>query len=554
MAKLCMGCMNPLPEGSETCPVCGFTVGDSNPSRCLPVTTVLQEHYIVGRAISESSDSLQYIAYDRMLKEPCMIREFFPAALCRRENDDTVTARENCAPIFEEYREQFRQTMRSLARVKDLPVIIPVYDIFEENGTVYAVTDYCQGVSLAKKLKQSGFRLPWSEARSLFMSLLTCVAQLHSANIRHFDICPDTILIGADGKPHLRGFSIPAVHQVGGSLEPQLHTGYAAPEQYDPDATLSEATEVYALAATVFRAVTGNEPPAGNNRSRKSDDLFMPADVAEELSQQVCFALFNALQVDPEQRTRTVAELRDQLSTEPNVSALRDEADDEDIEGEDDDDEEEGGNRLGTVLIVVASVLAAGLLVVLGILYLPKLLSPTPEEPSSSEASEVTLPTLTTTTTREIKAKQYAVPLLVDKNYYEIRNNDINGDMTISVKYKKYSDKENGVILSQSPEAGTNVDKGTNISIVISCGPNDDRVIPSVAGWPEEYAKLYLEALGFRVEVVDLQASDYEAGTVDSTDPDAGTVKQIGDLITLRVSRVEQTAPIDEPTDADAEN
>ena len=533
MAKICMGCMNPLPDGDETCRICGFSRNDQNPSQCLRVATVLQEHYIVGRAMSESSDSLVYIGYDRLLKEPCFVQEFYPSTLCERGENGAVVAIGGCERPFGEYREAFRTQMRSVAKVKELPTMIPVYDIFEENGTVYAVSDYCQGVTLTRKIKQAGGRLPWSEARPLFMSLMTCVAQLHKAGIRHLAICPDNILICADGKPHLRNFSIAAARRAGGDLKPELVPGFAAPEQYMMDTPVGNEADVYGLAATVFYTVTGNVPPVGNRRAKNSDDLFMAAEVAEELTQPVCLALFNALQVDPQQRTGSVAVLHDQLSTEPNVSALRDEVVEEQ-EMEESLDKKE--HKSHAVLIVFLTVLVA--LIAIGAVLLSLWLGGAGTEPQESEPSAV-LPTITAKKTTEKKEKQYAVDNLVGKSYYDVRDTDLTGDMTITVIYQQYSDKPAGTILSQDPEAGKGMPKETNINVIISCGRSDELAIPDISGWPQEYAKLYLEALGFRTETVLLQASDYERGQVDSTDPPIGTIKRIGDTITLRISDVE---------------
>ena len=64
--------------------------------------------------------------------------------------------------------------------------------------------------------------------------------------------------------------------------------------------------------------------------------------------------------------------------------------------------------------------------------------------------------------------------------------------------------------------------------------------MPDVSGWKEAHAKLYLEALGFRVDVSYLQSSKMDKGLVEDTDPVAGTKKKVGDTITLRVSNVEQ--------------
>ena len=168
-------------------------------------------------------------------------------------------------------------------------------------------------MTLTKKIKLSGGRIPWPEARGMFMSLLSSLIQLSDAGICHLAICPDNILVGSDGKARLRNFSVAAAHRSGTDLVPELKMGYAAPEQYYSDEEVGVPADVYALAATIFRTVTGTEPPAGDNRAKNSDDLFMSAEVAEELTQPVCVALFNALQVNPDNRTATVAELRDQL-------------------------------------------------------------------------------------------------------------------------------------------------------------------------------------------------------------------------------------------------
>ncbi len=287
MAKLCMGCMNPLPEGSTVCSICGFDPAtDKNPDHCLPVTASLQGHYIVGRLVSEGSDHLLYLAYDRQMREPCFIQEFYPAGVGARDTIGGVQPLPGYERAYQDYAEQFRSTMRTLARMRELPAVVPVYDIFEENGTVYAVSDYCQGMTLTKKIKLSGGRMSWAEARPLFMALLPTLSHLNDAGICHLAISPDSIVIGADGKARLRSFSIAAAHCCGNELTPDLKSGYAAPEQYD-GSPVTAAADVYGMAATIFRTVTGNEPPAGDSRAKNSDDLFMSAEVAEELTQPV---------------------------------------------------------------------------------------------------------------------------------------------------------------------------------------------------------------------------------------------------------------------------
>ena len=539
MAKLCMGCMNPLPEGNTTCSICGFDPAvDKNPEHCLPITASLQGHYIVGRLMDEAGDHLLYLAYDRQLREPCFIQEFFPAGLARRDTIGGVQPLEGCARAFEDYAAQFRGMMRSLARLRELPSIVPVYDIFEENGTVYAVSDYCQGMTLTKKTKLAGGRIPWPEARPLFMSLLSGVSTLNDAGICHLAICPDNVLIGTDGKARLRGFSIAATHRVGTELTPDLHNGYAAPEQYGSAYDVGTAADVYGLAATLFRTVTGNEPPAGNARAKNSDDLFMSAEVAEELTQPVCVALFNALQVRPENRTDSVAVLREQLSLTPTVSALVDEVEEDMVrkDAAQPKEKKKGGSLLWVFLVCLLALIVV-MFVVLGAMGLL----------GGGDGGEVTKPSNTapsfTTTTRPTVSDGITEVVKVEGlNYYDVRDVELNGGLYLEVESFKFDEeKPAGTILSQTPEAFTEAQTNSAIKVVVSCG-SETVAVPNLRGWTEEHAKLYLEALGFRVGTsVKLQSSDLEKGLVDGTDPAAGTPKRLGDVIILRVSDVAPT-------------
>ena len=531
MAKICLGCLNPLPDSNEVCRICGFSADTHNPANALPIAAELQEHYVVGRLVHEGSDGLFYLGYDKILKEPCFIQEYFPSTLCERIADGQVAPLGGCENVYADYQKEFHALMRGLARAKDLPNVIPVYDIFEENGTCYAVSDYCAGETLTKKLERAGGRIPWQDARPLFMSLMTGVEQLAGTGIHHFAICPDNILIGEDGKPHLRGFSIPAARRVGSDLQPRLATGYAAPEQYEFDGLLSEATDVYGLAATVFRTVTGNEPPAGNTRAEDSDDLFMSAEIAEELTQQVCVALFNALQVNPDDRTAKVDKFHRQLSIEPNVSALLDEDDDAPAKKP-----SKMSRQTRVVLIIFGSVLAA-LLVVLGVVLM---LLGGGDDGNTSEPP-TSLPDYVTTTTTTKPPVKYAIPNLVGKNFYEVRNEKTNGEFIIVNERQEHNEKPAGTILSQEPEAGVSVDKGATITVVISSGPDDKIQLIDLSGWTKEHAEQYLTALGLKVQIDETFISEQPYGYVESTAPAANSEVKKGDTVTLRVSCVEES-------------
>lgn len=551
MAKLCMGCMNPLSEDSTECKVCGFDIAhDRNPEHCLPITASLQGHYIVGRLMGEFPDHLLYLAYDRQMKEPCFIQEFFPATIGRRDSIGGIQPLEGCNKVFEEYADRFRTTMRILARMRELPAVVPVYDIFEENGTVYSVSDYCQGMTLTKKIKLSGGRIPWPEARSIFMSLLGSLSQLSDAGICHLAICPDNILIGGDGKARLRNFSIAAAHCSGTDLTPDLKTGYAAPEQYCTDEEVGVPADVYALAATIFRTVTGTEPPAGDNRAKNSDDLFMSAEVAEELTQPVCVALFNALQVLPEKRTANLVLLRDQLSVNPQVSALVSEAH-EDIAQDEAEEEEETqkGGRTGLIVMLIISMVL--LLAAVGVIVW-MIVSGGKDSKNGGGAMDNDGSTTTTVSDENDPPMagegEAVVGDLLGKKYDEVKDTEPNGMPLELIGFVHDSTMPEGAIVKQYPLAEDVQAVGKPIYVVVNSSAGNDETkvtIPSLIGWKEAQAKMFLEYMGFTVTIIPVDNATQDEGLVNKVYPAAGNEVDFNSEVSLHIStkKPQKTVP-----------
>ena len=557
--KLCMGCMNPLPEGRTECGICGYPVNGANPPLYLPVSTLLSDRYLVGRVLEAGGDGAVYLGFDKVLKAPIFIREFLPDTLCERSKGNALHIISGCENTYRDLFERFRNHARTLARMRDLPAMIPVYDIFEQNNTAYTISEHCAGISLETRLAQSGGRMRWDEARPLLIPLMATISSLHAAGLVHLGIYPNNLLIGNDGKLRLRGFCLPDARMTGTDLKPQLLPGYSAPEQYGFDQTCDATSDVYALAATIFRIITGNPPPDGPSRTKNAGELFVPAEVADELPEHVAVALFNALQVLPENRTKNIEQFRDQLCTAPSVTALlQDEppavvvaAEDSDTDDADPKDKKKNKKTKYYVLIVAAVFLV--LLLIAGaviLLLFPKLIGAKPSSSSSSSSSLFFTSSDTATTTKYVQQEEkFIVKDVIGKNYNDIKNDKLNGEMKLVVQGLKYSDKEpKGKILEQSPAPESFAAKGTTIQVIISAGPSQITV-PDVAGWKEEQARLYLQALGFTVEQsLPIQVSAYERGIVDKTDAKVGDKLEYGSKITMYVSDVEPTTTTEATT------
>jgi flagellar basal body-associated protein FliL len=554
--KFCMGCMNPLPDGRDVCGICGYPADGENPPLYLPVESLLSDRYLVGRVLESDGDAAVYIGYDQVLKSPILIREFLPDTLCTRGENGEIAVISGCEGTYQIYMDRFRTHARALARLRELPSLIPLYDIFDQNGTVYSIGEYCAGVSLETRLSSVGGRLSWEEARPLFMTLMSTLISMHSAGICHYGLCPSHLIIAADGRLHMRGFSMVEARSVGTDLKPRLIGGYSAPEQYSGEGEIGAWTDVYGLAATIFRTLTGNPPPDAPARVRDGGDLLVPADVAEKLPDHVAVALFNALQVNPANRTRSMKDFRDKLAEAPAISAMRDTgaevkdpapAKEKEAEKKTKPGKKKSNRGKYALLIVLCSFVM--LLLIAGVVIFTLF----PDAiglggTSSTDSSDLSAPTLTTIPTLQVPAApQYAVDDLINQNYFEIRDTTLSGNMKIKLQYQIFSDKRRGTILEQTPSPEQSADEGSTVLVVISAGP-ETVTVPDLREWKEEQAKLYLEALGLNVNITKLKTSDVKRGLVQDTSPKAGTELKVGDTISLRVSYREE-----EPDGNDAE-
>ena len=546
--RYCMGCMNPLPSGQDKCELCGYPVRGNNPPQYLPVGTVLGERYLVGRVLSVTGDAALYIGFDLTQNERIHIHEFFPDTLCARGAEHQVQVIDGKGELFARYLDEYRAFTRTIARMRDLPAISPMYDIFEANATVYTVTELTEGVSLETYLAQNGGRLSWDEARPMFMGLITTLSALHNAGILHLAISPTNLLVGYDKKLHLRGLCLPAVRNVGSDLKPHLVNGYAAPEQYIAQQECTVATDVYGFAATLFRTLTGQAIEPATYRMKQSSDLYVTADMAEEIPKHVLAALVAALQIAPTQRVTDMETMRDHLAATASVEALRIEEEIEEIEEEEDEDRP----SRKPMWLIAGGVFLIGLIATFFILLalFPNMFTDSEGNPFFGNKPHMDNKTTTDNPTSTVT---YEVEDLVGKSYYELREKNLKGYVKLKVVAQQYDDAARGTVLEQSPAPGTRVEKEAVIEIVISVGPEEIK-LPSLAGWDQSMAVSYLEALGFRVQTMKVVESMYERGKVDSLEPSAGEYAKIGDVVILKISDADPTIqyPSYGPSDDDS--
>lgn len=536
--SLCMGCMSPLNEGDAKCAHCGYPVGGVNPPEYMRVRTVLGGRYLVGRVLEVSGDSAVYMGLDRQDDTPVTVREFFPTTLALRGDNGLLQVLPEKEAAFAAYKQKFLSCARAVARLRDVLAVVPYFDIFEENGTAYSISEYCKGVSLERYVRAKG-PLSYEQVRHMFLPLLSAVSVIHTAGVLHLGICPKNVLVDDEGHLRIKNFCIPDTHTVNTACEPTLISGYAAPEQYEGGATITAAADVYGLAATMCFALTGQTPAAAPQRTKKGDELLMPAEVVDALPAHVQESLYRAMRVNPEYRTKTARQLLDELTATSAVAALIDEEE----QTMEQPRKKKARNYLW--LIFVGVVLALAIVAVFALHGLG-FISFGGETAATTTTTQGELVMNTTTeapiVTKATGSATVSVENLAGRVFADIADTELSGKMSVSLAGFVYDDAPRGTIVSQTPAAGDQAERGTVIAVVVSAGPAK-QTMPDLNGWSEEHARLYLEALGFRIgETMLLQVSELDKGTVDHTMPAAGADVTAGEVITLFVSNVEQAA------------
>lgn len=283
----------------------------------LPLSMRLGEFEITGY-VGEGGFSIVYLAWDHSLDRRVALKEYMPSSLASRTGATRVI------PRSERYRETFDAGLRSfinegkLLAQFDHPSLVKVYRFWEAHGTAYMVMPYYEGATLKDTVRS--LAQPPDEAwlRKLLEPLTAALLVIHEAQCYHRDIAPDNVmLLAGSGRPLLLDFG--AARRVIGdrtqALTVILKPGYAPVEQYaeDPGMTQGAWTDVYALGAVIYWAVTGNTPPTSVSRLLKDTYVPLTQCAAGRYELRFLAAVDRALQVLPDNRTRSISLLRDDL-------------------------------------------------------------------------------------------------------------------------------------------------------------------------------------------------------------------------------------------------
>ena len=287
----------------------------------LPVgSTLMQGKYRIVAVLGQGGFGITYKGEHTMLGTTVAIKEFFMKGACERDENSThVTTSQSNSELASRFRTKFLKEAKTLAALKH-PNIIRVFDVFEDNGTAYYVMDYIEGNSLSDIVEGKG-RLSEPLALKYIRQVANALNYLHQKKLLHLDVKPANILLDKNtGNAILIDFGVSKQYDQDGqqtsTTPPAISKGYSPVEQYAQGSnvkTFSPATDIYSLAATLYKLVTGNTPPESNLLLNEDEQLPpYPSNVSEVTRN----AIAECLQTR-KKRPQSISEFLQLLDSEP---------------------------------------------------------------------------------------------------------------------------------------------------------------------------------------------------------------------------------------------
>lgn len=454
------------------------------------------------------------------------------------------------------------------------PNIVSIYDVAFDRDSHYLVMEYVEGCTLKQYLEQKG-RLSINETLYIMHQLLDGLDHAHKHNVIHRDIKPHNILLDAHMNVKVTDFGIAiAVSDITQTYSKDImgSVHYMSPEQVKGVA-VTEASDIYSAGVVMYEMLTGVLPFSGDNAigvamQHVQNEVIPPHKINPEIPVELSSVVMKALRKDPSMRYTDAKEMQAAL-VNPTLSmdgmagygGSQDTrkinnvmTDGTDMQPEqpqkkrglsslifDEVEVDENGNEIGdssqnqhrrqqpkpvkkqssnkkTVLLVILACLIVGI----GVFAVSSLLG---------------------------GGKTVEVPDVVGRNVDEAIEMLTAKDLDYTLEYKTADelddgkDYDEGEVVEQSVEAGTEVKTGKSIKLTVCSGEGPVEV-PNVVGKNVDAAKAMLEEMGLNVIIEEEENDSYAPDTVFDQSLKEGSEAEAGDKITLKVSKeLEVTVP-----------
>lgn len=277
--------------------------------------SILCGRYRIDSILGKGGFGITYRSQD--LKRNCAvaIKELFPAAcVTRAYNHRTVCVCLGRGDSFAHLLLRFEQEAQLLMQLQGVRGLIQVFHLFKENNTAYYVMELLVGEDLSYRL-QNGNTMTWPQLSPVLMTLMDVLDQIHSIGLIHRDISPDNIFLTQNSGVRLIDFGSVRKYQGNDYFTAVIKQGFAPWEQYLTNGKQGPYTDVYALCATAYFALSGKSLPQAPER-RMHDTLIPLEYLCPDMPKCVSTAISRGLTIEPEGRFQTIRQLRDAMFPE----------------------------------------------------------------------------------------------------------------------------------------------------------------------------------------------------------------------------------------------
>lgn len=590
--------METFDDKFELCPYCGYIVGThAEEAIHIEPGTLLYDRYIVGRVLGYGGFGVTYLGWDGKLEQKVAIKEYLPSEFSTR-----MPGQSRVTVFNGEKNEQFRDGLskfveeaKRLAKFQNEQGIVKIFDSFEENDTAYIVMEYLDGETLTEFLKREK-TVDEDTAVAMLTPVMESLQVVHDEGLLHRDIAPDNIFLTKSGEVKLIDFGASryATTSHSRSLTVIIKPGYSPEEQYRSRGDQGPHTDVYAIASTLYKMLTGKTPPDAMERrakyeNQKKDILEEPHKINKKISLNRENAILNAMNVRIEDRTPDIATLMHDLNAASPVKRVYGKIKKIDLYY---------WPLWLKILIpsLLAAVMAFGALLVTGVIrfsnftediVIPEgvVVVPDVEGLYKDEALvQIAQGQLLASTDGSVESEYIPAGKIVLQTPVGSSYMNVNGTVMLmvssgagvaspengmaTVPYVIWDDKdtalsklqraglgdptiveqydesvEYGAVIAQSIESGARVNEGTSIKLTISLGPASF-AMPDIVGKSESVAEDTLGGKGLVVTVEYKKVDGVPEGSVISQSISAGESVKRGDAVTIAVSSGRRTVDV----------
>ncbi|MGV9874290.1 Stk1 family PASTA domain-containing Ser/Thr kinase [Streptomyces cellulosae] len=464
------------------------------------------------------------------------------------------------------FQARFRREAQSAASLNH-PAIVAVYDTGEDYidgvSIPYIVMEYVDGSTL-RELLHSGRKLLPERTLEMTIGILQALEYSHRAGIVHRDIKPANVMLTRNGQVKVMDFGIARAMGDSGMTMTQTAAVIGTAQYLSPEQAKGEQvdarSDLYSTGCLLYELLTVRPPFVGDSPvavayQHVREEPQPPSVFDPEITPEMDAIVLKALTKDPDYRYQSADEMRADIEAcldgqpvaataamgaagyggypdDQPTTALRADSGAGATSMLPPMNPDDGGygyderqsrrrpqkkNNTSTILLVVA-----GVLVLIGAILIGRWAI------SGGGVDNTTV----------------AAPNFVGESKADAQKRADNTDLKLSFTEKPCENQTKGNICEQDPEAGTKVEKGDTISLVVSTGA-PKVAVPSVVGDKIEDAKAELEGdkYQFVVEVKE-EVSGEEPGTVIDQDPDLGEEVEKGTTVTLTVAKAEEKSTV----------